>query len=91
VQRKVIPNRITLPFGFVIAVHRISPSEMADRLEEDLDEGNAAGFWDYDQMAIFIDKTLPIAKQRYIMAHEMVHAVNDWAHWCLNRGVSKSL
>lgn len=90
-MRKVIPKFVDLPFGFRIEVRRIPPSEMADRLEEDLEDGSAAGFWDFDEMTIFIDKSLPAAKQRYILAHEMVHAVNDWAHLCLNMGVSKSL
>lgn len=91
-MRRIIPQHVDLPFGFRVYIRRISPAEMADRLDDEEGESIvAAGFWDYDEATIYLDKTLPIAKQRYILAHELLHAVNDWVHHLLNNGVAETL
>lgn len=68
-----IPKSINLP-GVRIAVKLEAPSE-------DSRAANNHGMWlydlDKDRAAIIIDKEVPIEVQRYVLLHELLHAVHE--------------
>ncbi len=80
------PCRIVFPFGFVISVRQVTDSEM----KEAADGGEADGLWLVDSREILILKTMPIKRRRYILAHELNHALTDFVHHYLNCGKMKA-
>lgn len=80
-----IPGRVNLPFGYVISVKQLKQDEMNRVSLSDADGG-----WNVDIRTIYILKTLPITRKRYILAHELGHAWLDWQHHHLNNGQSKT-
>lgn len=78
------PTRIHLPFGYVVKVRRVTSREMAKLAESVGGEGGLDGLWDDSRQTIYIRKTLSMKRQRYILWHELVHALADATHHCLN-------
>ena len=72
-----LPKRVVLPFGYVIKVKLVTDPEMRSILGED---EICDGLWQEGSRAISIRKCLPVTRQRYILSHEMGHAVIDWQH-----------
>lgn len=68
-----IPKSIKLP-GVTIQVKCVSPSE-----EDKVD--NNHGMWQYnvdtDRAVIYVDKDAPIEHQRYVLLHELLHAIHE--------------
>ncbi len=88
VKRLVIPHRVHLPFGYIVAIRQITDTEMDEMIEAD-DAGEPAdGYWNPDTRIIYLRKRLPMRRRRYILAHEMAHAVNDWLHHYLDCGIA---
>lgn len=79
-----IPFRVNLPFGYGITVKQVNKETMT------LVAPDADGAWNVDIKTIYILKSLPITRKRYILAHELGHAWLDWQHHHLNNGQSKS-
>ena len=46
------------------------------------------GCWMVDDMTIYVCKSLPARRKRYVYAHELLHAVHDWMLWCHYEGVT---
>ena len=42
--------------------------------------GECFGYWDVGTRTIYVDKTVGERKQRYVLTHELMHAVADWQH-----------
>lgn len=73
-----IPRRIRFPFNFSITVVQVSPKH---EFLYDSDTGEQLdGVWDSEFRRIILNKALPTRKKRYILAHEVEHAVKDWVH-----------
>lgn len=79
-----LPTRVHLPFGFRIAVKLVTDSEMVGVLGSSDPDEMVDGLWDDDTRTIYIRKVLSKKRQRYILSHELHHALLDWAHACLN-------
>ena len=82
-----IPRTIRLPFGYTIKVEQVTKREMEDECGDFLDgawtpEGPNGG-------TIRIVRSLKMTRKRYILGHEIAHAVNDWLHEHLNMGTGK--
>src|SRR2546428_13486566 len=78
-QRLTIPKRVQLPFGYVVTIKQVTDSEMEEIVEDGTGE-SVDGYWDPDERVLYIRKSLPIRRHRYILAHELGHACNDWQH-----------
>lgn len=75
IKRFRIPKTIRLP-GVVVKVLIVPPSE----LEDDCD---AAWYYDEGGPVIRISSALGIKRQRYLLYHELQHAVHDILHTAL--------
>ena len=74
-----LPARVVFPFGY-----RVRVKQATDRELRDLADDRPDGLWIAEERTIYIRKCLPITRKRYILAHELAHAVNDWMHFCLD-------
>ena len=81
------PKRLTLPFDYTIAIREVTDGEMRDM--DDADVRTTDGCWDVETRTIYIVKTLPPRRKRYILGHELIHAVLDYNHHLLNEGKIK--
>lgn len=86
--RRRIPETIRLPFGFAIKVRQISTTEMAEEAECAPDDA-PDGLWDSESRTIYIKRSLPVTRRRYVLCHELEHAATDLTHQQLNDGVGK--
>lgn len=78
-----LPARVHLPFGYVVLVRQITDAEMRG-LDEDGDLHD--GLWDVESRTIYVRLALPIRRRRYILSHELGHALWDWQHALMNDG-----
>src|SRR6266702_2917680 len=69
-QRLTIPKRVQLPFGYVVTIKQVTDSEMEEIVEDGTGE-SVDGYWDPDERVLYIRKSLPIRRRRYILAHEL--------------------
>lgn len=76
-----LPTRIHFPFGYVVRIKQITVTEMRVLSDggPDLD-----GCWVADERTIYIVRSLPAGRKRYILGHEMFHSLVDFQHACLN-------
>jgi Zn-dependent peptidase ImmA (M78 family) len=81
-----LPSRVTLPFGYVVLVKELTDAEM--RAEEEAGE-LCDGLWDAEAKTIFVRKDLPLKRKRYILWHELGHALWDGQHCCFDEGAFK--
>jgi uncharacterized protein DUF955 len=88
-QRLTIPKRVQLPFGYVVTIKQVTDSEMEEIVEDGTGE-SVDGYWDPDERVLYIRKSLPIRRRRYILAHELGHAWNDWQHHAMDNGIASS-
>lgn len=72
-----LPKRVVLPFGYVVKIKQRPDSEM---------EGQD-GLWDVETRTISIRKALSLRRRRYILIHELGHALLDAQHECLDKGM----
>lgn len=79
-----IPRTIRLPFGYTVRVREVSKREMEDECGDYLD-----GAWVADDRTIYLRRTLNVTRKRYILCHELQHAIADLQHQQLNDGVGK--
>lgn len=81
VERFEIPEFIDLP-GVTIEVQVTERKYMT---------GDADGYWTYTSSGglIRIAADLPIRRQRYILLHELLHAINDMMHVALQEDIVK--
>jgi len=84
-----IPRTVRLPFGFNISVRQVTRAEMKDACECDGDEEGPDGLWDAEEMVIYLVRTLPVRRRRYVLCHELQHAVVDLMHAQLDDGVGR--
>ena len=73
-----LPSSVRLPFGYRVKVMVVE----GDPLPEDCD-----GLWDDEDRTIYIRRSQPATRKRYILTHELLHAWLDWQHYCLDAGV----
>jgi Zn-dependent peptidase ImmA (M78 family) len=79
-----IPRTIRLPFGYTIRVEQVTKREMEDECGEFLD-----GAWMAECRTIYLRRSLTITRKRYVLCHELQHAVADLTHQHLNDGIGK--
>jgi Zn-dependent peptidase ImmA (M78 family) len=84
-----IPRTVRLPFGFTVAVRQVTRAEMRDVAECADGDEEPDGLWAGDEMTIYLVRSLPITRRRYILCHELQHAAADLTHEQLNDGVGK--
>jgi Zn-dependent peptidase ImmA (M78 family) len=82
-----LPSRITLPFGYTVLVKQVSEQEM--KVEAEDDEDPPDGLWDVDSRTIYVRSHLSLKRKRYILGHEMCHALADWIHDCMTEEAMK--
>ena len=80
-----LPRLIRLPFDYTISVQQCSAKEMIALGLEGADGG-----WIVEAKAIVIRKALPLPYKRYLIGHELAHALNDWIHELTLDGTMKS-
>lgn len=79
-----LPRRLTLPFGYTITFRYCTAAEMKAHEVDDSD-----GYWDSDTRTIYLRRRLPVKRLRYIIGHELDHAINDYRHYCTDEGIAK--
>lgn len=81
-----VPARVYLPFGYVIPVRMVSRKEMRKVMDgQDLDGG-----WDPKTRRIYLYKGLRVKRKRYMLLHELAHALNDMLHELLDDGTVRN-
>lgn len=80
-----LPRTLVFPFGYIVTFRYVSAAEMKEHEAEDLD-----GFWEASTRTIYVRKRLPTKRLRYMIGHEIDHAVNDWRHQMLDAGIAKN-
>lgn len=83
-----LPRTVTLPFGYVVKIKLASAKECKEL--ESPEMPTMYGWWDSALNTIYIRSTLKPAQKRYILAHEMHHALLDWMHEMLDGGVMQA-
>ena len=81
-----IPRVVRLPFDYDVKVKQVTVREMREVMEDD--DSTPDGCWVVDDQTIYLLKSLPAQRKRYILAHELVHAVNDMAHAQVNEATT---
>lgn len=81
-----LPTRVNLPFGYDVLIKQVSDAEMLVAIDGEEPEDVTDGAWLVDTRTIYIRKSLPAARKRYILSHELGHALWDWQHECMNWG-----
>ena len=79
-----LPKRLVLPFGYVVTFKFLSAAQMRAEDAAELD-----GYWDPDTRTIYLRRQLPAKRLRYMVGHEMDHAINDYRHHLTNEGIAK--
>jgi Zn-dependent peptidase ImmA (M78 family) len=77
-----LPKKIKFPFDFVIEV-KVIPEE---QLESLMGRG-CEGAYLPDARMIVVSRSLTTRKRRYIVAHEMTHALNEYFDEGLRSGI----
>ncbi len=74
--RGPLPQKIDLGF-WVITVHYVGEKRI--REEGDCEPGDETpeGLWLTDDDTIYILRSLSLARKRYVLCHEMIHAMVD--------------
>jgi Zn-dependent peptidase ImmA (M78 family) len=75
-----IPRKVKLPFGYVVTVRQFTNKQMNNM------EDTADGLWNSETRTIYIRKSLPLTRKRYILMHELGHAWLDFTHHHLDDG-----
>lgn len=78
------PKWLKMPYGYKVQIKQISRKKMTEDHSPDTD-----GIWDVDSGTIWLVKSLSPERKRYVLAHEIGHAVTDWTHWLVNEGLAK--
>lgn len=90
-SRLRLPRVVRLPFGFAVRVRVTTAAEMARACRWSLAEAQTVeGSWDWDSRTIYVRSTLPPRRKRYVLAHELQHAVTDWIGHLLGREEAKA-
>lgn len=87
-----LPKSVRFPFGYVCRVKQVTTTEMkqlADVESSDADD-IPDGLWEVDTQTIYIIKSLPVRRKRYVLGHELAHAFFDWQHFCLDSGAMRN-
>lgn len=79
-----LPKRLSFPFGYVVTFRYLSASQMKTHEASELD-----GYWDSDTRTIYVRRRLQAKRLRYIIGHEMDHAINDYRHHLANEGIAE--
>lgn len=80
-----LPRTLVFPFGFIIKLKCVTAAEMKSAQADDCD-----GYWDVGTRTIYLRRRLPAKRLRYILLHEMQHALTDYIHEMLDDGVAKN-
>ena len=80
-----LPRTLVFPFGYKIKLKFCTAAELKAEDAEDLD-----GYWDVDTRTIFLRRRLPAKRLRYLLVHEMQHALTDYFHQMLDDGVARN-
>lgn len=78
-----IPKKVELPFGYTVQIELLTNKAFKAKHGTLLD-----GIFDPETRTISIRVQLPLKRRRYILGHELDHAVNDWRHWYGDEGIS---
>jgi len=82
-----LPEFITFPGGFVIAIKRVTPAEMKTLAGE----GQVCdGLWMVDDLTIYIVRGISKKRAAYVALHELVHCCHDLAHALVNKGYGRA-
>lgn len=84
-----LPKYVHYPFGYRIRVVLTDEAGIREAAECDGDDDTPDGVWDVETKTIFVLQALPIRRQRYVLGHEMRHALADWEHEMLNLGAAQ--
>lgn len=76
-----LPRRVVFPFGYVVQVLQVPPEVLS---------GDSDSEWNADTRTITINKQCAVARRRYLLLHELEHALNDLHHWAMDTGVGKN-
>mgnify|MGYP001574712457 FL=1 len=82
-KQRRIPTKIILPFDYVVTVQQVPPQSEALLAEG----GYSDGIWDPLSRIISVNNKLPAKRKRYIVIHEMQHALVDLLHDLADRGI----
>ena len=79
-----IPKNIRFPFGYTVKIVQKTCKELEDMAGEPI-----YGMWVDNERTIYLSKTLPAAKRRGILLHELTHALEDFKLFCTEIGLTK--
>ena len=79
-----IPKHIRFPFGYTVHIKQITLKELEDRCG-----ASVLGLWEDDIRTIFIGKDLKVARKRWVLLHELIHAWADFQLYCTEIGIAQ--
>ena len=71
-----LPQKIDLGF-WVIDVRYVGEKRIREEVECEPDEETPEGAWCTDEDTIYILRSLSLARKRYVICHELIHAALD--------------
>lgn len=84
------PTHVALPFGFVVPiVYRSGKHVNSPRLGNFRRGWENVGYWDGKR--IVVNRDAPLWDRAAVIAHELVHAVNDYQIWVKARVVDRAV
>lgn len=75
-----LPKRLRCFPGFNVKIKQVSKKWLVETYAASPNE-ELQGCWDVDAMTIYIQKTLDGKSKFKVYAHELQHALVDWASW----------
>ena len=73
---KALPKKIDLAF-WRIDIKYVGEKRMREESDCDPSDHTPDGLWDSENDSIYILRTLSLARKRYIICHELIHAMVD--------------
>lgn len=78
-----IPNKIGLPFGYLILIVQLCNREYDEECGSD-----SLACWVVEERTVYLRKSRTIRKRRADLAHEFLHACADWQVWLIGSNQS---
>jgi Zn-dependent peptidase ImmA (M78 family) len=66
----------------------VDEPKMRDEADCDHEDLTPDGLWDDETRTIWIMQNLPTKRLRYVLAHELHHAIVDYLHHLFNEGAA---
>lgn len=75
--RARLPRRVPLGLGNTVKVVLVTKAQLKEIIDDDDPENEYDGYWDVENLTIYINRNIKTAERIKTYWHELVHAVHD--------------